>query len=246
MKVVATIEARMSSSRLPGKTLKNILGKPMLELMLERVKQCKTIDEIVVATTVEPEDLSIVELARGLGVKSFQGSLDNVLDRVLNAAETYNADVIVELTGDCPLLDPGVTDHVVKTYLDNKYDYVANNLKAKTYPMGTEVKVFSLKVLDEVNTLTSDKFDREHVSLYIYEHPQRYKLFSVDAPPELTRPELRLTVDVQEDFDLITSIYQALYKNGRIFSLKEIIDFVDNNPSLQAVNKNIKQKPVRY
>ncbi len=246
MRVVATIEARMGSSRLPGKTLKEILGKPMLELLLERVKSCKTLDEIVVATTTDPEDIKIVELAEKMNVKSYRGSVDNVLERVLGAAKTYKADVIVELTGDCPLFDPEAIDTVVRAYLDNNYDYVSNNLKDKTWPAGTEAKVFSLKTLDEVNALTTDKFDREHVSLYIYEHPERYKLFDVIAPAELRRPELRLTVDTKEDFVLITSIYEALYKGGRIFSLKEIIKFLDQNKHIKDLNREIKQKPVRY
>jgi spore coat polysaccharide biosynthesis protein SpsF len=246
MRVVATIEARMGSSRLHGKTLKEIAGKPMLGLLLERVKSCKTLNEIVVATTTDPEDIEIVKLADKMNVKSFRGSVDNVLDRVLNAARTYKADVIVELTGDCPLFDPEVIDRVVQTYLDNDYDYVSNNLKDKTWPAGTEAKVFSLNTLDEVNRLTTDKFDREHVSLYIYEHPERYRLFDVIAPPELRRPELRLTVDTKEDFELVESIYKALYKGGRIFTLKEIIQLLDKNEHLRGVNKEIKQKPVRY
>ena len=170
MKIVATIEARMESSRLPGKTLSPILGRPMLELLLERVRRARRVDEVVVATTDHAADQPIEALARLLGAGCFRGSSDYVLDRVLRAAQAHQADLIVELTGDCPLLDPEVIDQVIEVFLSGEYDYVSNVL-TRTYPRGLDTQVFPVRVLQEVASLTQDPADRENVSLYIYEHP---------------------------------------------------------------------------
>ncbi len=244
MKIIATIEARMDSSRLPGKILKDVLGKPMLERLIERVKRSKFIHEIVVATTVAPNDEATIEACRKIGVKSFRGSSDDVLDRVLKAAKTNKADLIVELTRDCPLLDPEIIDLVIKHYLDNNYDYVSNVLE-RTFPRGLDTQIFSVKVLEEVSKLTQDPADRENVSLYIYEHPERYRLGNLVAALELKRPELRLTVDTEADLNLVREIYSNLYPKKPDFSLRDVIQLLDSKPELKQVNVHIKQKPVR-
>ena len=166
MKIVATIEARMTSSRLPGKVLMPIMGKPMLAYLIERLKRSR-VDEIVVATTDRPTDDLIEQLATNLGVGCFRGSEEDVLGRVLLAAKSVGADVIVEITGDCPLIDPDIVDQVLDVYLSQQVDYASNTLK-RTYPRGLDVQVFSTNLLDEVNILTSDPIDHENVSLYIY------------------------------------------------------------------------------
>src|SRR5439155_17526415 len=142
MKVVATIEARMRSSRLPGKVLRPVVGKPLLELLIERLRRARRIDQVVVATTDNPADDAIAEVAGRSGAACFRGSEEDVLDRVLRAAQSVAADVIVEITADCPLADPHVVDRMVEVYLANKYDYVANVLRP-TYPAGFEVQVFA-------------------------------------------------------------------------------------------------------
>src|SRR6266511_3391616 len=142
MKIVSTIEARMGSRRLPGKTLAPIMGRPTLELLVERLRRAKQVDEVVVATTTEPEDDSIEELCRQLQVGCFRGSSEDVLDRVLRAAQEFRASLIVEMTGDCPLLDPAVVDDVISLYLSAKYDYVSNIVE-RTYPRGLDTQVFS-------------------------------------------------------------------------------------------------------
>jgi len=244
MKINATIEARMGSSRLPGKVMKKIVGKPMLELLIERVQRAKLIHNIIVATTINPKDDPIVELAERLGVKSFRGDEEDVLDRVLKAAKFYGTDIIVELTGDCPLIDPITVDKVIQEYLDGDYDYVSNTLK-KTFPRGLDTKVFSTAVLEEVSRLTNDPVDREHVSLYIYEHPEKFKLHNVEAPPELNHPDLRLTVDTEEDLQLVKEIYGALYFRKPDFSMEDVIKLIDERPALKLINIHMKQKPVR-
>lgn len=244
MKVVAIIEARMKSTRLPGKNLRQILGKPMLEMLIERLRHCRMLHDIVVATTHDASDDVIEELTARLGVGCFRGSTDDVLDRVLRAAQSAGADVIVEITGDCPLTDPGVVDRGVEVFLENKYDYLSNGLKL-TYPIGIAVQVFAVKVLEEVSRLTQDPADREHVSLYIYEHPERYVLHNMESGlPEKYR-NYRLTVDTPEDFALISAIFEALYPGNPAFDLGNILAFLDSNPSLLELNRNIQQRSAR-
>jgi len=244
MKIIATIEARMRSTRLPGKVLKTILGKPMLALMIERLKMAQRIDGIVVATTTHPSCDAIEDLAVRLGVGCYRGSEDDVLDRVLQAAHVHGADIIVETTGDCPLIDPSVVDKVVNTYLSNEYDYVGDGLKS-TFPRGFDVEVFSIAVLEEVARLTQNPVDREHVSLYIYQHPERFSLYSVESGLPEKYWNLRLTVDTVEDFTLINTIFEELYPENPEFSLYDILDLLDRKPRLIEINQHIQQKTVR-
>ena len=244
MKIVSTIEARMSSTRLPGKTLNEIVGKPMLELLIERLKRAKKVAEIVVATTAEPEDEFITRLAERIGVKWFRGSSEDVLDRVLQAAKAHQADIIVEMTGDNPLLEPQLVDEAIDIYLNGDYDYVSNAIK-ETYPDGLNVQVFSVAMLDEVARTTNDPADRENVSLYIYEHPEKYRLFNMEAPPEYRYPEYRWTVDTDEDFQFAGAIYENLYYQKPDFSIADIMQLLKEKPELLKINTHIKQKPVR-
>lgn len=235
MKIVATIEARMGSSRLLRKTLMEIGGKSILQILIERVKNSKLINEIVVATTTNEKDNVIIDFCDKNGYKYFRGSEEDVLDRVLKTAKTFNADIIVELTGDNPLVDPEVIDRIIQFYLDNDYDYVCNFLP-RTFPQGSEIQVFSVKVLEEVDKLGKDPVDRENVSWYIYQHPEKYKIGNVEAKQEIREPDLRLTVDYQEDFTLITKIIEH-FKNYLV-SLKDIVKFIRENPELKKINEH--------
>ncbi len=244
MKIVATIEARMTSTRLPGKTLKPILGKPMLELLVERLCRAKYVDEVVIATTIDSSDDAIEALAKKIGVGIYRGSMEDVLDRVLQAALAYNADLLVEMTGDCPLLDPDVVDLAIATFQNGHYDYVSNVVE-RTYPRGLDTQVYPTQVLAEVDKKTQEPADRENVSLYIYEHPQEYRLGHFHAEGNLKRPDLRLTVDTPEDFRLISRIYELLYPSNSAFGLEEVIDVINNDPELVEINAHIQQKSVR-
>jgi spore coat polysaccharide biosynthesis protein SpsF len=239
-RVVATIEARMTSSRLPGKVLLPALGKPLLELMVERLKRCRQLDAIVIATTEDATSDPLEELAQRLDIGCFRGSEDDVLARVLGAAQAYEADLIVELTGDCPLIDPALVDHVIERHLQGGADYTANLLE-KSYPLGFAVQVFPTKVLADVASLTDDPADREHVSLYIYEHPERYRLRSVVSDhPESA--ELRLTVDTPADYELVKTVFEELPGD---FGLPEILDLFARKPELKAINQHIEQRKAR-
>lgn len=243
MRIVATIEARMRSSRLPGKVLRPIMGRPMLELMIERLRLVPQLDAIVVATTTDPSCEPIEELAHSLGVGCYRGSEDDVLDRVLQAARQAQAYLIVETTGDCPLIDPAMVSRVIDAFLAHEVDYCSNTLE-RTYPRGMEVQVFPLNVLEEVARLTDDPVDHEHVSIYIYEHPERFRLLNVtsDLPPDAA--SLRLTVDTREDFELVRRVYEALYSANPKFTLADILDLFRRKPELPKINQSIVQKAV--
>jgi len=244
MKIVCTIEARMGSSRLPGKSLKKILGKPMLELMIERVKKAELIDEIVLATSKNPNDNAIEDLAGKLKVGCFRGSEDDVLDRVLSAAKAYHADHIVELWGDTPLIDPEIIDSMIKYYFNNNFDCVGTCLD-KSFPWGIAALIFPTRVLDEVGKITNDPVDRENVSNYIYEHPDKYSIGHLPCPPELNRPEIRLCVDELTDFNLVTKVFEMIYPTNPDFKTFDIINYLDANPNIRDININTKQKKLR-
>ncbi|NJL50243.1 MAG: NTP transferase domain-containing protein [Blastochloris sp.] len=236
MRTVATIEARMGSTRLPGKVLANISGRPALEVMIERLRLVPELDDIVIATTTAEADCEIDQLANRVSVRSWRGSEDDVLCRVLDAATAHQADVIVELTGDLPLIDPAIVSRVVQLYRHARVDY-ASNVLTRTYPIGMDTQVFSCAVLADVARRTDDATDREHVSLYIYKHPEIYSLANVPAPPEETRPDLRLTLDTAEDLTLIRTVHAALAAaEGPGFPLSSMLAFLDARPDIAAIN----------
>ena len=237
-KIGITIEARMSSSRLPGKTMKPLLGKPMLARMIERLKMVKLADVIIVATTNLTVDAPIVDLAKEMGIGYYQGSSEDVLDRVLQAAKKYKIDIIVETCGDCPVIDPGIIEMEIQTFLENDVDYVGCHL-VKTFPLGLDAKLFTTKTLEEVADITNDPPDRENVSLYIYEHPEKYKLLNIEAKGRQRRTDLRLVVDYQEDFDLIESIYKELYDNKPHFNYDDMLDLFERRQDLTEINKDV-------
>ena len=244
MKFAITIEARMTSSRLPGKVLRPIMGRPMLAMMIERLQQARTVDDVIVATTVNPTDEPIVELAKELGISYFRGSEEDVLARVLGAAREHDVDVIVETTGDCPLIDPGILDKVVSDYRIGGADFVSNNLEYTT-PRGTDVRVFSTEALAEIDRTSDDPADREHVSLHFWEHPEKFVLRNVrtEFPSEVA--DLRLTVDTLEDLELISQIYENLYPENPKFTLNDILELFQRKPELSKINQHIQQKAVR-
>jgi len=245
MKIVCVITARMGSTRLRGKAMMSILGKPMLEHVVERTQRSRLIDEIVVATTTNQEDDVIVELAKKLGVGIYRGSSEDVLNRTLKAAKSVNGDTIVQINGDCPLIDPKLTDALIQSYLEIKPDYATNSRLKRTFPLGLDVEVFSTKSLEQIEKTIKDPSVREHVTLYYYEHPEKYKILSIEAPPELDRPDLRLTVDTEEDLQLVREIYRKLYEKDPSFTTKQIIELIDRKPHLKEINVQVRQKKAR-
>lgn len=243
-KVVASIEARMTSTRLPGKSMKKIVGKPMLELLLERVKRTRRIDEVVVATTSNSTDDIIEELTKQMSVRCFRGSEIDVLGRVLKAAKSTDADVILELWGDSPLIDHRILDELIEYYFKNDFDCIGTTLPnfKKTYPLGLSALIFSRKILEEVDNTTQNPVDRENVSNYIYEHPEKYKIAALPCPPELNFPNLRFTVDEQSDFDVVKAVFEKLYPVNPDFSTPEAINFLNSNSDIRDLNKHVVQR----
>ena len=242
-RTVATIEARMTSTRLPGKVLKEAVGKPMLELMIERLKRVPSLDGIVVATTVNAADDPVAALAEKLGVGLWRGSENDVLSRVLDAAIHHRIDVIVETTGDCPLIDPAAVEDCIRAYRAAKVDYVSNVLE-RSYPIGLDTQVFATSILADVARRTNDPADREHVSLYIYRHPETYSLRNVPAPAALARPDLALTLDTPEDYALIEAVFAALYPKNPAFTLADVLALLDRRPEIAQINAHVRRKKV--
>lgn len=241
---VTVIQARMRSTRLPGKVMMPIIGRPMLELMIERLRRVPELDGIIVATTTDPSCQPIEDLALRLGVACFRGSEDDVLDRVLKAAYAFHVGVIVETTGDCPLIDPEIVSRAIESFRSHQVDYCSNILR-RTYPRGMDVQVFPVSVLKEVAGLTQEPTDHEHVSLYIYEHPERFRLRNVESGLPEKYWGLRLTVDTPEDFALVQTIYEELYPRNPAFKLSDILGLLDRRPEILEMNLAIQQKPVR-
>lgn len=233
----------MTSTRLPGKVLAQAEGRPMLDLLVERLRQVPELNEIVIATTTNESDDPVAALAQKLGVGIWRGSEDDVLQRVLDAATNYKADVIVELTGDCPLMDPAIVSRVVGSYREGGVDYVSNIL-SRTYPIGMDVQVFSRDVLARVAATTANAEDHEHVSLFIYRNPQLFTLRNVAAPPEQHRPELRLTLDTPEDLSVIRALFAALHPGGSGFSLDQMLAWLDANPEVASLNSQVRHRHV--
>ncbi len=244
MTTAITIEARVGSTRLPGKVLLPILGKPMLARMIERLGRVERSDRIVVATTESPADDPIVAVAAAEGVECHRGSEDDVLGRVLGAALFVGADLIVETTADCPLIDPEVVDQVIAAFHANRVDYCANVLEP-TYPRGLDVQVFPTAILSKVAELTDDPVDREHVSLYIYQHPERFRILNVASGYPAPIGALRWTVDTTEDLALVTAIYEELYPGRPDFGWKDVLALLGRRPELTAINQQVRQKAVR-
>lgn len=244
MKIVAIVETRMSSTRLPGKSMKRILGRPVLALLIERLKNVRLLDDIVVATTVKKEDDVIERLSKKLGVGCFRGSEKDVLKRVLKTAKRVQADLIIEVLGDCPLIDPQLVEKGIKIFLKGDYDYL-NNALERSFPNGLDFQIYPVKVLEEVNRLTDDPLDREHVTLYIYSHPERYKIKILRASGELYWPKLAITLDTPQDFKLIKIIFENLYPKNPQFTAFDVVRFLRANPKLLKINKDVKRKTVK-
>jgi spore coat polysaccharide biosynthesis protein SpsF len=245
MKIVATIEARMTSTRLPGKVILPLAGKPVLERLVERVKRSKYVNEIVVATTINETDEPIIALCEHLHINYYRGSEDDVLQRVLNAAKVNKADIICELMGDSPFIDPILIDNVITSHLSGNYDYTSNFLNINTFPLGFAVQVFSLNVLERVASLTNDPIDHVHVSCFIYQNPQIFKLNGVVANAETFAPDIRLAIDTESDYELISKVFNELYKKNPEFSAKDIVKYLLDNPKLLFINKHIKSKDIK-
>lgn len=232
--ILAILQARVSSSRLPGKVLLPIVGVPMLLRQIERITLSKKIDRLLVATSADSSDDAIETLCRQNKVDFFRGSLDDVLDRFYQAALPFQADQIVRLTGDCPLADPEIIDQTIDFHLSGKYDYTSNCLEP-TFPDGLDVEVFRMDCLKEAWKEARLPSQREHVTPFIYQNPSRFRIGHYKNNIDLSH--LRWTVDEEEDFKLVAKIYETLYPLNKNFSTADILDFLEKHPELKTINK---------
>ena len=244
-KFVGILECRMGSSRLPGKVLMDLCGKPLLQRIIERLRLSTLLEDIVIATTINSKDDAIEEFASANNINFFRGSENNVLERVVRCAEAYSIENIVELHGDNPFLDGRLIDKAIKTFLEEKLDYISNTIKL-TFPSGLRVQVFPTKLLTEIYKKVNDPAVNEHVSVYFYEHPEIYKIGNIAADPNEHAPELRLTVDTPEDLELARNVYKLFDDMAKSpgFTISELIKLIRDN-NFQLINQNIKQKPIR-
>ena len=214
MKIGAIIEARMSSSRLPGKVLMTAANKPFLLHLVERLKRVKKIDKIIIATTNNKKDEEIVKFCKKNNISFFRGSEDNVMQRVILAAKKYKLDLITEVTGDCPIIDYRIIDQCLEIFLSNKVDYVTN-CHIRSYPDGMDVQVYKLKTLIKSSKMTKNKLDQEHVTLHIRKNPSIFKTINLMPNREIYWPELGLTLDEHKDYLLLKKIIEHFYKKKK-------------------------------
>jgi len=241
LKVVATIEARMGSSRLPGKVLLPVFGKPMLFYLIERLRSVTSIDEIVLATTTKSSDDVLEEFSLKAEVNCFRGSETNVMSRVIGAGASVQGDIIVQITGDCPIIDPRLVEQTIKMFMVNNTAYVSN-AHIRSYPVGMDVGVFRLNTLKESAALTNDPLDCEHVSLHIRNNPHLFPAIYLVAPPDLYWPELGLTLDEENDYVLLKNIINHFGENNYMFSCLDVIQLLKANPAWVDINRLVKRK----
>jgi spore coat polysaccharide biosynthesis protein SpsF len=234
--IVAIIQARCGSSRLPNKVLMDIAGQPMFSRVVQRVREAQTLTEVVLATSTDRRDEPLAALAVRLGVRIWRGSENDVLNRFVDAAHAFNADVVVRLTADCPLLDGAVIDRIVQVFEETKgvegVDYASNTLE-RTYPDGLDVEVIGRDALVRAHLQARLPSEREHVTPYIYKHPELFSLRNVTHAPDLSA--YRLTVDEAADLEVVRRIYQHF--QDRNFTFKDVIHFLRENPELGQLNR---------
>ncbi|MDH5359086.1 MAG: glycosyltransferase family protein [Gammaproteobacteria bacterium] len=240
MNIVAIIQARMSSHRLPGKVMKMTQGKTVLRHVIERVASCNKINDIVVATTKNSDDDIISNESFHAEAKVYRGSLDNVLDRYYHAAQLAKADIIVRITSDCPLIDPDVVSQLIDHFINHPNKDI-HYVRGNGFPIGVNAEVFTFDALERSWHEASIDYEFEHVTPYIYNHPELFTIDFLDNIEDLSR--LRLTLDTPEDWQLIDTLYERLNTGlNKFISLNEILELLTKEPELININRHIKQK----
>lgn len=235
------VQARMTSTRLPGKVLMPVLGKPLLDYLVERLHHVRSRPRVVLATTTNETDLPLVAAAERLGIACYRGSEDDVLSRYYEAALQFGGESILRITSDCPLLDPAVIDLVMKQFASRKHpwDYVSTTL-TRTFPRGMDVEMFTFEALKTAHDEATLPAEREHVTPFLYNNPDRFKLGSVTNVLDVSRH--RWTVDTEEDFELVKRIIEALYPSHPKFNMKDCLQLLNENPAWEKLNAHIEQK----
>lgn len=241
MRIVAIIQARMGSTRLPGKVLKDLGGQTVLARVVNRVRRATLLDEVVVATSVLPADDAITRECEVLRVACFRGDEADVLDRYYRAAREFAADTIVRITADCPLIDPELIDVTIRAALDGKADYASNAL-SRTYPRGLDVEVFTADALARAWSSAKEEYQRTHVTPYLYQHPESFKVLSITG--EVDCSQYRWTLDTAEDLELLRAVYKH-FGNRDTIRWSEVLGLMEAEPELAALNSHVRQKSLR-
>ena len=240
MTTLIIVQARMTSTRLPGKVLLPLAGEPMLTRLVERLRRVQRADGIVIATTTNATDDPIAALCSQLGMPCHRGSEHDVLSRYADAARLHGADTVVRITSDCPLIDPALIDQVIAAYEEGDSDYVSNMLPP-TWPYGMAVEVFSAAALAQAHAEATQAAEREHVTPFLYWHPERYRLRNVASPVDLSQH--RWTVDTPEDYELVGRLFDHLMPTHPHFTQADVLALLDQHPDWIAINQHIQQKP---
>lgn len=242
MRVVCIVQARMGSSRLPGKVMMDLAGEPMLVRDISRLRRAKTLSEILVATTVEPADDVIEALCRRSGWVWFRGSEQDVLDRYYKAALSHRADTVVRVTSDCPLIEPTIVDQVVCYFLTNHHrlDYVSNRIPRPSFPIGLDTEVFSFQALQQAWQQDGNPAWREHVTPYIYMNPSVFRVEGITS--DMDRSYMRWTVDTSEDMDFVRKIYDHFESDD--FSWTDVLSVLERHPEWLEINRHVVQKSI--
>jgi spore coat polysaccharide biosynthesis protein SpsF len=236
--IVAVIQARMGSSRLPGKALKDINGRTMLARVVRRISRSAQVNRVIVATTTASRDKAIIDECESLGIQSFRGSEQDVLDRYYRAAKLFDAEAVVRITSDCPLIDPEIIDQVIQAFRKDGADYASNTIVG-TYPRGLDVEVFTFSALEKAWREAHEPYQRVHVTPYFYQNPELFRLVSVTGADD--NSHYRWTVDTKEDLDLVRTIYARLDRDDS-FSWRDVLNLVKIEPELMDINRHIQQK----
>jgi spore coat polysaccharide biosynthesis protein SpsF len=244
MKTVAIVQARMGSTRLSGKVMRVLCGKTVLEHDIERIRQSKYIDEIIIATTISKNDDIIEKESLRCGTNCFRGSEEDVLNRYYLAAKEKGADIVVRITSDCPLFDPKVLDEMLEFYNSHNYKVLTNagiGTSQRTYPRGLDTEIFTYEALEQAYQNATEKYQKEHVTPYIYENIK--EIYYYKNPIDYSK--YRWTLDTEEDWKLIQSIYEYLYHGAHDFYLDKIIELMLEYPELYNINKDVEQKKIK-
>ena len=237
---IGILQARTSSTRLPGKVLKPLIGEPMITRQLERIGRAQKLDRIVVATSDDPSDDALAMVVVDAGYDLVRGPLDDVLGRFIRVLDEYQPDVVVRMTADCPLISPAVIDHIVEAFDASDVDYASNTM-VPTYPDGLDVEVVIAGALRSVAAESSDTHEHEHVTLGVYRRPEQFKTLNVSDPTGADHSDLRWTVDSADDFAFVEQIYTELYPANPIFEYADILSFVARNPQLNRTTADAKR-----
>jgi len=237
-RIVALVQARMGSSRLPGKVLKDLAGATALSRVLARLRRAETIHEVVVATSTAAGDDAVVAECARLGAKVFRGDEQDVLDRYYRAAQQAGADIAVRITADCPLIDPGITDKTVRAFLAERPDYASNALD-RTYPRGLDTEVMTMTALDRAWKEATEPYQRAHVTPYLYQAPGRFRVLSVTGDHDYGA--LRWTLDTEPDLDFLRAVY-GRFSGRDDFTWTDVVRMLESAPEISAINRAIRQK----